>query len=82
MVRPHPRVSEDRYRRMNLLGAIVPFRHCSLGPRVRPIVNLAGGRNLIGLQVVIACLEKFLGMKRIIAGKPFHIADRRNRFYP
>ena len=39
------------------------------------IINLGGGRNPISLQVVIAFIEKALGKKALIAGKPFHIAD-------
>lgn len=39
------------------------------------IINLGGGRNPISLQVVIAFIEKALGKKAVIAGKPFHIAD-------
>ena len=39
------------------------------------IINLGGGRNPISLQVVIAFIEKALGIKALIAGKPFHIAD-------
>lgn len=39
------------------------------------IVNLGGGRNPISLQTVIAFIEKALGKKAVIAGKPFHIAD-------
>lgn len=39
------------------------------------VVNLGGGRNPITLQTVIAFIEKALGKKAIIAGKPFHVAD-------
>lgn len=39
------------------------------------IINLGGGRNPISLQVVIAFIEKALGKKAAIAGKPFHVAD-------
>ncbi|HVS54011.1 MAG TPA: NAD-dependent epimerase/dehydratase family protein [Opitutaceae bacterium] len=39
------------------------------------IINLGGGRNPISLQTVIAFIEKALGKKAKIAGKPFHIAD-------
>ncbi|MBX3739297.1 MAG: NAD-dependent epimerase/dehydratase family protein [Candidatus Didemnitutus sp.] len=39
------------------------------------IVNLGGGRNPISLQTVIAFMEKALGKKAVIAGKPFHVAD-------
>lgn len=39
------------------------------------IINLGGGRNPISLQTVIAFIEKALGKKAIIAGRPFHVAD-------
>ena len=39
------------------------------------IINLGGGKNPITLQTVIAFIEKTLGKKAIIDGKPFHIAD-------
>jgi nucleoside-diphosphate-sugar epimerase len=39
------------------------------------IINLGGGRNPITLQTVIGWIEKALGKKARIAGKPFHIAD-------
>jgi len=39
------------------------------------IINLGGGNNPINLQVVIAFIEKALGKKAAIAGKPFHVAD-------
>ena len=39
------------------------------------IINLGGGRNPISLQTVIAFIEKALGKRATIAGKPFHIAD-------
>lgn len=39
------------------------------------IINLGGGRNPISLQTVIAFIEKALGKKAAIAGKPFHVAD-------
>jgi len=39
------------------------------------IFNLGGGRNPISLQTVIAFIEKALGKKARIAGKPFHVAD-------
>jgi nucleoside-diphosphate-sugar epimerase len=39
------------------------------------IINLGGGRNPITIQALIAFIEKALGKKAIIAGKPFHIAD-------
>ncbi|MBI5425358.1 MAG: NAD-dependent epimerase/dehydratase family protein [Opitutae bacterium] len=39
------------------------------------IINLGGGRNPISLQTVIAFIEKSLGKKANIAGKPFHVAD-------
>lgn len=39
------------------------------------IINLGGGRNPITLQTVIGFIEKALGKKAQIAGKPFHIAD-------
>jgi UDP-glucuronate 4-epimerase len=39
------------------------------------IINIGGGRNPISLQTVIAFVEKALGKKAIIEGKPFHVAD-------
>jgi UDP-glucuronate 4-epimerase len=39
------------------------------------VINLGGGRNPISIQTVIAFIEKSLGKKAKIAGKPFHIAD-------
>lgn len=39
------------------------------------IINLGGGRNPITLQTVIGFIEKALGKKAQISGKPFHIAD-------
>ena len=47
----------------------------ALKPLGYEIVNLGGGRNPISLQVVIAFIEKALGKKAVIDGKPFHIAD-------
>lgn len=47
----------------------------ALKPLGYEIVNLGGGRNPISLQTVIAFIEKALGRKAIIDGKPFHIAD-------
>lgn len=53
----------------------------SLGPPRAPrgfeVINLGGGRNPISLQAVIASLEKALGKKARIAGKPSHVADMR-----
>lgn len=39
------------------------------------IINLGGGNNPVSLQTVIAFIEKALGKRAKIAGKPFHIAD-------
>ncbi len=39
------------------------------------IINLGGGRNPISLQTVIAFIEKALGKKAKIKGRPFHVAD-------
>ena len=39
------------------------------------VINLGGGRNPISLHTVIAFIEKALGKRATIAGKPFHIAD-------
>ena len=47
----------------------------ALKPLGYEIINLGGGNNPITLQVVIAFIEKALGKKAIIEGKPFHIAD-------
>lgn len=47
----------------------------ALKPLGYEIVNLGGGRNPITLQAVIAFIEKALGKKAKIDGKPFHIAD-------
>lgn len=47
----------------------------ALKPLGYEIINLGGGRNPISLQTVIAFIEKALGKKAIIDGKPFHIAD-------
>lgn len=47
----------------------------ALKPLGYEIINLGGGRNPITLQAVIAFIEKALGKKAIIDGKPFHIAD-------
>jgi len=47
----------------------------ALKPLGYEIINLGGGNNPITLQTVIAFIEKALGKKAIIDGKPFHIAD-------
>ncbi len=47
----------------------------ALRPLGHEIINLGGGRNPITLQAVIAFIEKALGKRAVIAGKPFHIAD-------
>ena len=47
----------------------------ALKPLGYEIINLGGGRNPISLQTVIAFIERALGRKAIIDGKPFHIAD-------
>jgi UDP-glucuronate 4-epimerase len=47
----------------------------ALKPLGYEIINLGGGNNPIKLQTVIAFIEKALGKKAIIDGKPFHIAD-------
>ena len=39
------------------------------------IINLGGGRNPVSLNEIIERLEKLLGKKAQIDGKPFHIAD-------
>ena len=39
------------------------------------IINLGGGRNPISLLTVIAFIEKALGKKAKIKGRPFHVAD-------
>lgn len=47
----------------------------ALKPLGYEIINLGGGNNPIALQAAISFIEKALGKKAKITGKPFHIAD-------
>jgi UDP-glucuronate 4-epimerase len=73
---------DDIARGTLLAGKLFGSQLSTLNPQLRGpvaptynIINLGGGRNPISLQVVIAFIEKALGKKAVIAGKPFHIAD-------
>lgn len=47
----------------------------ALRPAGFEIINLGGGRNPITLQAVIAFIEKALGKRAVVHGRPFHPAD-------
>ncbi|MBL9218343.1 MAG: NAD-dependent epimerase/dehydratase family protein [Opitutaceae bacterium] len=73
---------DDIARGTVLAGKLFGSQLSTLNPQLRSpvaptydIINLGGGRNPISLQVVIAFIEKALGKKAIIDGKPFHVAD-------